>query len=317
MSDGWFTMHRGWRENPIFGGEFSRADAWVWLIENACWKPTKFNARGTIIDLDRGQMCVTVRQLAEAWGWSKSTVDRFLNALRAEKMIDCDVGQPKTVLTICNYSKYQDIGSAQRDSEAVGQTTPFSGTAVGQETGQPELPVEHAEQTIISTNQPDLWDNENADGGTRPPEKRDIKEQRTIITKVRDDDESSSCAKALVAVVNNDLDEAIRCWNLAAARCKWPIPAKVTPERKKKLNARLIKYGLETWKEALRIALNSPYLIEAPPWFTFDWMTKNDQNILKVLEGNYSRVAKSAPDAKQKSTANFRRIAREAAFGHS
>ena len=123
MSEGFFLMHRGWRENPIFKGEFSRADAWVWLIENACWRPTRFDIRGKTVTLDRGQLCTSRDVLAQAWKWSGSAVERFLTRLETEQMIERQTGQGRTVITISNYRKYQDA------SEKTGQPT-------GQPTGQ-------------------------------------------------------------------------------------------------------------------------------------------------------------------------------------
>jgi hypothetical protein len=126
-SGGWFRLHRGWRDNPLFRGEFSRADAWIWLIENACWRPTRFDVRGKIVTLDRGQLSVTLRQLADVWGWSKSSVERFLTRLETETMITQETGQGKSVLTICNYAKYQDVTEAGWDK---------AGTQTGTKLGQ-------------------------------------------------------------------------------------------------------------------------------------------------------------------------------------
>lgn len=53
-NEGWFCLHHGWRDNPLFKGKFSRADAWVWLIENACWRPTTHNVKGKTVTLERG-----------------------------------------------------------------------------------------------------------------------------------------------------------------------------------------------------------------------------------------------------------------------
>lgn len=108
MSDGgFFLMHRGWRENPVFKGEFSRADAWVWLIENTCWKPTRFDIKGKSVTLQRGQICASRERLATVWGWSPSAVERYLTRLKTEQMIERETGQGKSVITICNYDKYQ------------------------------------------------------------------------------------------------------------------------------------------------------------------------------------------------------------------
>ncbi len=123
MSEGWISLHRGWRDNPIFRGEFSRADAWVWMIENACWKPARFDIKGKIVTLERGQLCASRDRLASVWGWSPSAVERFLTRLQTEHMIGRETGHGKSIITICNYAKYQDR------AEQTGQET-------GQETGQ-------------------------------------------------------------------------------------------------------------------------------------------------------------------------------------
>jgi hypothetical protein len=63
-------MSRNWQDHDLFAGdEFSRRDAWAWLIANAAWKPTKTRIKGTSITLERGEMCFSVRFLAEKWGW--------------------------------------------------------------------------------------------------------------------------------------------------------------------------------------------------------------------------------------------------------
>lgn len=140
---GFFLMHRGWRDNEIFKGEFSRADAWVWLIENACWKPTRSRIKGQTVELDRGEMSFSQRFLAEKWGWSKSRVDRFIAELRDEGMIETrskigataghSAGQGQSILRVCNYSKYQDMSDASR-----GNDDPETGATAGQQRGKEE-----------------------------------------------------------------------------------------------------------------------------------------------------------------------------------
>lgn len=132
-------MHRGWQENPIFDREeYSRRDAWVWLIENATWKPSRTRVKGEMIDLDRGELCFAQRFLADKWGWSKSRVDRFLKLLAAEGMIevrtkngataDHAAGQGQSIISICNYEKYQAPEGIER-----GNDEPQSGATSGQQ----------------------------------------------------------------------------------------------------------------------------------------------------------------------------------------
>lgn len=140
---GFIKLHRGWRDNPLFGREYSRGDAWIWMLEHACWKPAKVKVKGKIVTLERGEMSFSVRFLAGAWGWSKSRVDRFIAELRAEGMIETrskigttaghSAGQGQSILTICNYAKYQDRDGLERDNDE-----PEGGTSAGQQRDKEE-----------------------------------------------------------------------------------------------------------------------------------------------------------------------------------
>lgn len=140
---GYIKLHRGWRDNEIFGKEFSRADAWIWMIENACWKPKRVKVKGKFVTLERGELSFSQRFMAEAWGWSKSRVDRFIAELRDEGMIETrskigasaghNAGQGQSITSICNYNKYQD-----RDGLERGNVEPDSGASAGQARGKEE-----------------------------------------------------------------------------------------------------------------------------------------------------------------------------------
>lgn len=120
MSDnGWIKMHRGWAEHPIFAHkEFCSRMAWYWLIENACWKATRTRISGKIIELKRGQLSYSIRFLAQAWSWDQSRVRRFINALQTDTMIATATDTGQLLITICNYSKYQD-----EENNSTQQTT--------------------------------------------------------------------------------------------------------------------------------------------------------------------------------------------------
>jgi hypothetical protein len=105
---GFYKMHRGWMNHPVFGREpFTRAQAWMWLIEHAAWKDTTQPVGRHHVRVQRGQIVVAVRYLAEAWMWSKSSVDRFLTRLETGTMIGTQPGTQYSIITICNYEKYQ------------------------------------------------------------------------------------------------------------------------------------------------------------------------------------------------------------------
>lgn len=103
-----YQMQRGWLDNPALqGGPFDRRSAWAWLIEKANWKPGPYPAGGCTIDVERGQLCHSYRYIATAWGWSVGAVQRFINRLKTDTMVDTQTVGGRLVITICNYNKYQ------------------------------------------------------------------------------------------------------------------------------------------------------------------------------------------------------------------
>lgn len=114
---GFIAMQREALEHPLFRGNPERFYAWFWLVARAAWKPTPFDVGGKVITLERGQLCVSRSQMADALKWSPSAVERFLSRLETEQMIGRATGQGRTIITICNYAKYQDKG------EKTGQAT--------------------------------------------------------------------------------------------------------------------------------------------------------------------------------------------------
>ncbi|AWJ91430.1 hypothetical protein Sp245p_16425 (plasmid) [Azospirillum baldaniorum] len=119
---GFYLMHRGWQDNPVFNDEpFSRRDAWVWLVETANYADGVWGAKGKTVRLQRGQLCRSIRDMAATWKWDRSKVSRFIARLVSDDMIRYTADDGVCLITICNYDRYQ----AQRDStETATETTP-------------------------------------------------------------------------------------------------------------------------------------------------------------------------------------------------
>ena len=106
--NGRYWMARGWMEHPLFKGErYTKAQAWAWLIEKAVWKPHRILIGGKEIFLRRGQLSYSTRYMAKAWGWSEAKVRRVLRLFQKWSNIDAATDAGQTVITICNYDKYQ------------------------------------------------------------------------------------------------------------------------------------------------------------------------------------------------------------------
>ena len=152
---GFFLTHRDIFDNALLkDGE--RFRAWLWLVSEACWKPAKFDIRGTTVEIQRGQICVSRGQLAKAWKWSPSAVERFLTRLQTEQMIGRETGQGRTVITICNYAKYQDLAAqtGQPTEQPTGQQADSKRTAKEQG-NKGTIAIEEPNSPSIATREDD------------------------------------------------------------------------------------------------------------------------------------------------------------------
>ena len=109
---GYFLLHRRFFEHPLWTEkrEFSKAEAWIDLIEQARWKDeeTSLMHNGQIVKWGRGQLVASVRFLRDRWKWrSNNKVTRFLDLLEKENMIRYDKRTVIGRITICKYDTYQ------------------------------------------------------------------------------------------------------------------------------------------------------------------------------------------------------------------
>lgn len=122
-----FAVARSIWDHKFFEDDkvFSERLAWIWLLSEAVWRPTRTRVGNLMVDLDRGQIAHSVRFMADKWGWHRSKVERFLNRLKTESMIETDARQGVSVITICKYSEYQKVGlPGKTPSETPDETEP-------------------------------------------------------------------------------------------------------------------------------------------------------------------------------------------------
>ena len=134
---GFIALVRGVLDHPVVGARkpYSRLEAWEWLLLEAAWKPRTYLAGSTPVELQRGQIAHSTRYMAKAWGWPETSVRRFLKRLKTGAgtgaMIGATSGAGITVITICNYDRYQ---MPQNDSGAEDGAT--NGASAGAEVAQ-------------------------------------------------------------------------------------------------------------------------------------------------------------------------------------
>lgn len=126
MERGYIKLWRCIQHNSLWNDEkFSRGQAWLDLILLANHKPISIRKRGIKIDVDRGQVGWSERQLADRWQWSRGKVSRFLKELEDSEQIEQQNGPQNvnvtSLITITNYEKYQS-NEPQNEPQMIPQT---------------------------------------------------------------------------------------------------------------------------------------------------------------------------------------------------
>ncbi|WP_263336890.1 hypothetical protein [Albidovulum salinarum] len=144
-------MKRGVTSHPLFKGHPERIAIWLWLIDNAAWKETRHDVNGKTITVGRGSVCVSQRRLAEDVGVGYQVVRSLLARLQCDGMVRVTPTHGRTLITLCNYEKYQrptGSGNAAPNAGATqGQRTKGQGdkeTSVSEETAKAKDPSRQA-----------------------------------------------------------------------------------------------------------------------------------------------------------------------------
>jgi hypothetical protein len=130
MTKGYVLIARGLLKHARFKprGPLTQFEAWYWLIESAAYAPhdvTITSGRNRLtVCLEPGQLTYSIRYLARAWQWSDKRVQRFLSALEFDRSVTTQTTTGQTVITLCNWAKYQ-----RPDFEATTQTATATTTA--------------------------------------------------------------------------------------------------------------------------------------------------------------------------------------------
>lgn len=104
---GFVVIHRSLLGHPDFRND-AEAMAFAWMVMRASWKPVRVRYKGKAVSLERGQLCVSQRDMAAALDRDKGWVERLWKRLQTQGAIEVDRGAAAMIITICNYAKYQD-----------------------------------------------------------------------------------------------------------------------------------------------------------------------------------------------------------------
>lgn len=107
---GVFAVDRGiWSDPDFADSEFSEREAFIWLVGQAAWRPTRVRIGSDIVDLARGQCAFSTRFLAEKWMWSEARVRRYLGRLISREIICSSADRKSTHITILKYDRFQRV----------------------------------------------------------------------------------------------------------------------------------------------------------------------------------------------------------------
>lgn len=123
MSDaGYVRIYRRLLGHHAFRND-AEALAFAWMVIKASWQPVRVRYKGQSVALQRGQLAVSVRDLAEALDRPKGWVERLLGRLKSGTMIETRSETGINVITICNYDEYQaDSESSETPTETARRT---------------------------------------------------------------------------------------------------------------------------------------------------------------------------------------------------
>lgn len=118
MENGWIKLHRQIEEHWLWEDKesFDKRSAWIDLLLIANHTEKKVLFRGELIIIKRGQILTSIRGLAEKWRWSVNKVYRFIKLLESDSMLKKESDKDRTLLTLVNYSVYQDRENTNENS---------------------------------------------------------------------------------------------------------------------------------------------------------------------------------------------------------
>lgn len=127
MEKGFIKLSRSFFSNKIWQAArtFSVCEAWLDLIQSARFDATppsvKTRIGGCEVEYGRGQYPASIRFLSKKWGRSERWVRDTLNIFKREGMITVESNQGVSVITLCNYDKYN---SPLEEDESVCKSKP-------------------------------------------------------------------------------------------------------------------------------------------------------------------------------------------------
>ena len=122
---GYIKLNRGFFNNFLWNEarEFSKAEAWIDLIQSARFEASTEVVNGKVIELQRGELPVSRRFLELRWNWGSTKVSNFLKMLTQNGMINHRQSNGQTILILVKFNVYNASQTTDKPPTNHEQTT--------------------------------------------------------------------------------------------------------------------------------------------------------------------------------------------------
>lgn len=113
---GFIKLNRGIFDNFLWNEarEFSKAEAWIDLIQLARFEASTEIINGKVIELQRGEIPASRRFLELRWNWGSTKVSNFLKTLAQMNMINQRQANGQTIVFLVKYGIYNDMQTTDK-----------------------------------------------------------------------------------------------------------------------------------------------------------------------------------------------------------
>lgn len=179
MKRGYIKLHRRFFEHALWEERrnYSRAEAFLDMIQTASFKASKRIIQGKLIHLDAGELVASERYLSERWGWSRTKVRKFIELLKGDGMLDQRKDQSETVLILVKYKDYAAKDGMEKTGEDTDERPDEDQPETDErpEKDQPETEVEEGEEG--KEGEKGKKGKEIKDNGVKPPSEAEERER--------------------------------------------------------------------------------------------------------------------------------------------
>lgn len=146
-------------------------DSWLWslppaqfkvafaIVGFANWQPSRWLSSTGPVDLERGELVVSIASLAAAVRVTPKQVRSTIRKLRAADMIEVDAGRASryTRIRLVNYDSYQNVGEGEGEKRASKGRVKGEQRATGKQGNQGTISKSSGNQQTYPQQQSDLF----------------------------------------------------------------------------------------------------------------------------------------------------------------